>query len=716
MPTPKSPVIGPLASLALAAGLALPALAGGPENTLLIIDPSSPVSLYLGNYYKNAHNLPDSSVLYLDPGAANHADFAATNLPALLGFLQNVGIADHTDFIVVAPGGDFFFPRSGPIDDGCSDVNRIAVASAYSMAFITDEVLAGTKSTLANGFFSNQTAPLAFDSNTAYFGGKASGDPKARRYFIGAMLGYTGHNGNTVDELTAMIDRAVATDGTRPGGAFYFMNNAADKARNVRAATYPTVVTALQALGFAAETIDGILPVGRSNALGVMTGAANPNLDSGQWSFAPGSAPFADHLTSFAGTFDDDSQTKMSLWIAKGAVGSLGAVEEPCNYIGKFPNARLHLFYAQGATLAEAYYRSAAYVPFQMLFYGDPLARPFAFIPSVTVPDAPGGLVSGTISLSPQATTDRPNTFIAYFDLLLDGVKSGMAFPNQQFTIDTTQLAEGFHDLRVIAYDSSPLLTQGRWTGLLNVDNDPLSAKIVPDRSSGNLGTLFGFDISGAGATVKEVRLLHNGRTVASTAGDGHVDLFGQTLGAGRLTLQAEALFKSGRTARSAPITIDIAYTGGGPGPAPTAFSYTKPAPTLDAALLVELPSTFSDDPASASTTLLSGPSKASVILNDGSPYILIQPDQNASGLDAITFFTTTPAGPSNIATVTIDYGNAAPPCAPDLNGDSALDLFDFLAFTNLFNAQDPAADCTADGAFDLFDFLCFVNQFNEGC
>ncbi len=54
--------------------------------------------------------------------------------------------------------------------------------------------------------------------------------------------------------------------------------------------------------------------------------------------------------------------------------------------------------------------------------------------------------------------------------------------------------------------------------------------------------------------------------------------------------------------------------------------------------------------------------------------------------------------------------------CAPDLDGNGALDLFDFLTFVNLFNAADPAADCNTDGVHDLFDFLCFVNAFNAGC
>jgi hypothetical protein len=54
--------------------------------------------------------------------------------------------------------------------------------------------------------------------------------------------------------------------------------------------------------------------------------------------------------------------------------------------------------------------------------------------------------------------------------------------------------------------------------------------------------------------------------------------------------------------------------------------------------------------------------------------------------------------------------------CYPDLDGNGALDLFDFLEFVNLFNGGDDVADCTGEGTFDLFDFLCFVNAFNQGC
>ncbi|OAB62992.1 hypothetical protein AY599_15075 [Leptolyngbya valderiana BDU 20041] len=54
--------------------------------------------------------------------------------------------------------------------------------------------------------------------------------------------------------------------------------------------------------------------------------------------------------------------------------------------------------------------------------------------------------------------------------------------------------------------------------------------------------------------------------------------------------------------------------------------------------------------------------------------------------------------------------------CYADLNGDSQLDIFDFLEFQNLFDAGDDQADCNDDGVLDIFDFLCFQNAFDAGC
>jgi sugar lactone lactonase YvrE len=56
------------------------------------------------------------------------------------------------------------------------------------------------------------------------------------------------------------------------------------------------------------------------------------------------------------------------------------------------------------------------------------------------------------------------------------------------------------------------------------------------------------------------------------------------------------------------------------------------------------------------------------------------------------------------------------PGCYPDFDGNGTLDLFDFLAYVNSFNAGSPDADCDGNQSLDLFDFLCFVNAFNAGC
>ncbi len=63
------------------------------------------------------------------------------------------------------------------------------------------------------------------------------------------------------------------------------------------------------------------------------------------------------------------------------------------------------------------------------------------------------------------------------------------------------------------------------------------------------------------------------------------------------------------------------------------------------------------------------------------------------------------------------DFEYKAPtPCYANCDGSCSLDLFDFLCFTNLYNAGSKAANCDGDGELSLFDFLCFTNAFNTGC
>jgi hypothetical protein len=694
---------------AVCAALVGNGLAGaGPEDLMIIVDPGSADALHIANHYIAERGLPDANVLFMTPGATDHQTFVDTRLSALFGELEGRGLDETIDYILVAPGGDYRMDISSTIPDACFPVSHFAVASGYTMAFIADEVLGGVPVTTINRYFSPSSTHRAFDSSITWSGGNPSTTANARRYFIGAMLGYTGPRGNTTRELIDMIERSAQADGSFPAGTFYFMDNQNDPARNVRVNQFGPAVTALSGLGFTGEIIQGTLPFGRHDALGIMTGFAGVDIQGANMTILPGA--FADHLTSFAGHFGTGSQTKMSRWIARGASGSLGAVEEPCNYDGKFPRAQLHSTYVKGATLGESYFRSALYVPFQMLLYGDPLTRPFAHIPQIQVPSFPAGAVSGSVQLTPMATTTHPSAAIDEIDLLIDGRPALTQAAGSTFTIDTTALTDGFHEVRFVAYDDTTLRTRGNWAGLLEVSNSGASVTMQVQSTSGNLGTLFSFDVGAVAVVPSEVRLTHAGRIVASAPGSSAtLTLHGRMLGGGPATVTPE-IRTSGGVIRGEPVELSIAPSGQTTGATPRAFSYTTDVPLL--VQVIELPADFDDAYANATYEIVQGPAQAT-IRHEGGPFAVIDPSPTASGADEIRFRVMTTGGTSNTGTVALEY---VTPCYADCDGNEVLDVFDFLCFQDAFVAMDPYADCDGNTVFDVFDFLCFQDAFVVGC
>ncbi len=537
----------PLASAAALAG-------GSPENMLVLVDPSRPDALELANYYQNARQIPAANILYIDPTASDYSTFVDRNLDMLFGYLDTVGLRDHIDYIIIAPPSSFYVSAPGLVTDTCSPVTRFSLTGAYMLAFIPSEILDGEMSTRQQGYkpFSGAPGPVAFDSEIKFWNGVASTDPSARQYFISGMLGWTGTRGNTLPELKAMIDRSVAVDGTRPAGTFYFMETTDNTRSDPRDGKFDSTIANLAADGGVGVHLFDVLPTGQTDCLGIMTGWATPDIDGTSMTILPGA--FCDHLTSFAATFDEGSQVKMSRWIVKGASGTSGTVEEPCNYDGKFVAPNLHLQYFRGLSLGESAFRSLTYLPFQTLFYGDLMTRPWAYLPTVSVNDAPGSAVGGTIALTPTGTTAAPGAAMAGFDLLIDGLRHSSTTPGGQFSVDTTLLADGYHELRVLGYDNVVQKRTGRWIGSINVDNHGRATTINVTPASGDLSTPFVADIAAVGGSPVEVRLVQNSRVVAAVYGStGSLTVHGKGLGAGTVWLQAESLYADGRIVRSAP-------------------------------------------------------------------------------------------------------------------------------------------------------------------
>lgn len=182
-----------------------------------------------------------------------------------------------------------------------------------------------------------------------------------------------------VAQAKALINRGVASDGTLsqrgPQPANVHFVTTSDPLRSVRRQLFPPAGP-VPAFGIDVHLDQAEALRNADRVLMYLTGRVQVDgLET--VNFLPGA--LADHLTSFGGVMDKpNSQMTVMSWIQAGATASHGTVSEPCAHLQKFPHPQLLLlFYAQGASAMEAYWKSVAW-PRQSLFVGEPLAAPFA--------------------------------------------------------------------------------------------------------------------------------------------------------------------------------------------------------------------------------------------------------------------------------------------------------------------------------------------------
>lgn len=182
-----------------------------------------------------------------------------------------------------------------------------------------------------------------------------------------------------VPSAKAMIDRGVRADhtlglrGALPAQVHYVSTS--DRIRSQRRLLFPPAGLIRQ-LGVEVHLDETDALQDASRVLLYLTGRERvEHLDS--IGFLPGA--LADHLTSFGGVLDTShGQMTVLSWIDAGATASYGTTSEPCAHLQKFPDPQaLLLFYVQGATALEAYWKSVRW-PQQGLFVGEPLAAPFS--------------------------------------------------------------------------------------------------------------------------------------------------------------------------------------------------------------------------------------------------------------------------------------------------------------------------------------------------
>ena len=307
------------------------------EKLAVIVNANDPDSQRIADYYQKKRNIPDENIIVVKfspkASALNEAQFQK--------IYQQVKkkTPEHVQFYALAWSKTFRV--------GC-----MSITSAFAFGFDEKYCAKGCKRTALSPYF-NVVSRAPFD------------DFKIRPTM---MLG-----GSSVEQVYAMIDRGVRSDGQRPDGTAYLMSTT-DRGRNTRAQSYSHVIVALGER-VKIQQVNANKLEDKDDVMFYFTGMMwVENINNNH--FMDGA--IADHLTSAGGVLSGTSQMSLLRWLDAGATGSYGTVVEPCNFPQKFPHPGITIdYYTRAETLIESYWKSVAW-PGQGLFVGEPLASPFA--------------------------------------------------------------------------------------------------------------------------------------------------------------------------------------------------------------------------------------------------------------------------------------------------------------------------------------------------
>ncbi len=593
------------------------AAGGGPENVLLVANRQSVDSLTIANHYVHLRRIPPGNVLTLDwdpeVGRTDVDTFREEILQPVLKAIQDRGLIGQIDYVVyscdlpwavsaqkdinryleaaenaAAGSANRPAPRSdsdradsaGPPSSDSTPPKPTwpkqltAWASINGLTYLWQPVMARVPvymDLLSNSYYRRPAeggrtvdslgfhSTYQFDSQGRLLEGGQSG----RRYLLSTMLGVTFGRGNSVAEILGYLHRSAGADGTHPRGTIYFMRNSNVRSK-AREPMFVPAASLLREMGVAGRVLEGTIPGQCNDVQGAVVGTASFDWPGARSTILPGA--ICEHFTSFGGDLRPTAgQTPLSQWLRYGAAGSSGTVCEPYAIPHKFPSPLIQVHYARGCTLAEAFYQSVA-GPYQLLIVGDPLCRPWANIPQVEVEGvADGATLEGKIELHPSARFPK-ETEVSHYELFVDGRRTTRCGPGESLELDTRRLADGYHELRVVAVESGPIQSQGRLILEVTTANhggeievslaggagaQPGESLVVDARAPGSIG----------------VAVLHNSHLVGRISGpSGKFQIEPAELGDGPVRLRVVGLGKGDPLSYvwAKPLEVTVGSRGGG--------------------------------------------------------------------------------------------------------------------------------------------------------
>ena len=324
-----------------------------PTQLGVIVNDADPQSVAIGKYYAERRRIPADNVIHI----SFRSDKPVLDAAVFKEIYQHVRAQSKQTIQAYA------LTWASPYR-----VNCMSITSAFTFGYAKRYCAKGCTATAPNPYFDSDSERPMDD-----YGIRPTMSIAARTFENAAFL----------------IDRGVQSDFTKPRASAYLVVTG-DKARSTRATDYFNArrSSAMQ-IPVKIVRAEGIRDV--FDIMFYFTGIRSvPFLDS--LGFLPGA--LGDHLTSSGGKMPDSSQMSAMRWLEAGATGSFGTVVEPCNFPQKFPSAKIAMkHYLAGDSLIEAYWKSVAW-PGQGIFIGEPLAKPYADMPSIKSMQPAGTLLN----------------------------------------------------------------------------------------------------------------------------------------------------------------------------------------------------------------------------------------------------------------------------------------------------------------------------------
>ena len=545
--------------------LAAPAViaGGGPTGVVVVYNPNDPRSVTIANEYQQVRGIPERNMVpYAFPTTFSRKtawDFvyslrATLKAQGLESQLQSIALAGVT-----------------PLNSGTSVISY-AHFSLHSFLYLSPNFSEASspwgsdpswqKAYVEPGDITgpapNGTA--AMTATTTYAG---------MRYWPVSSIGFPGRGGNSLREILGFIARAKARDGLKPtGGTIYWPRTDYDPRSRARADEINHVKDVWQQRGIRfVAPLNQTWVSDRADIQGGVVGT--PTFTDTGNTYMPGA--WVDHLTSFGGMLDTFTlgQTRCSQWLRAGADGTSGSMSEPYASSTKFTHANIHTHIRAGASLVEAYWQSTA-EPAELVCLADPLLQPFADFPNVLL-TAPveGATVSGNVLIAATAAPTGGKTLESNLDLFIDGRRIAIGQAGETisatrtaggFTVNTTTLSDGWHEVRVVAYNNDSIRTQNEAVRTIHVSNAGQSlvlngpATVNPD---GN-GT---FTVTPVGlGDLTSLTLQANGRTLATLPTNGGSAIVSGSLAplANRWSVYAVGTRSNGQQIWSAPFNTTV--------------------------------------------------------------------------------------------------------------------------------------------------------------